>query len=275
MNVPGETHLSRALLDLLNQALASQYPEHPKFDEELKVNRTNVQKVLDVISQTLRAKERRLYVEKTDRTILRQIANPLKLGEMTETHFVIGERWKDQFHRAAAKGEGVDKIRVQDLRRWMDEPEAMGLPTLLQDLVILAFAQQTNRSFTLHGGPFEPELGKLPDECALKQQALPGEAEWERAVEFAQATLGVTGLPSFLSGQNVVRFSELVKNQVLLFQETASKTQGSPGASGGGVWLCQAKLRTADHGARSRQAALSHPRPERRGISRSHCRAGF
>jgi hypothetical protein len=215
LNVPGETHLSRAVLDLLHQALASQYPEHPKFDEELKVNRTNVQKILDVISQTLRAKERRLHVEKTDRTILRQIANPLKLGEMSETHFVIGERWKDQFHRAAAKGEGVDKIRVQDLRRWIDEPEAMGLPALLQDLVILAFAQQTNRSFTLHGGPFEPELSNLPDECALKQQALPGEPEWERAVEFAQATLGVTGLPSFLSGQNVVRFSELVKNQVL------------------------------------------------------------
>jgi hypothetical protein len=230
LNVPGETHLSRALVDLLHQALASQYPGHPKFDDELKANKGQVKTVLDVITETLRTKERRLEVVKTDRAVVRQIANPLKLGEMTETHFVIGERWKDHFHRAAAKGEGLDKIRVQDLRRWMDEPEPMGLPPLLQDLVILAFAQQTNRSFTLHGRPFNPELGgKWPDECALKQQPLPAETDWEKAVEVAHAALGVAGLPSFLSGQNLVRFTELVKAEVerLKLQETAPKLKAA------------------------------------------------
>ncbi|MBV9997779.1 MAG: hypothetical protein JO015_01570, partial [Verrucomicrobia bacterium] len=230
LNVPGETHLSRALVDLLHQALASQYPGHPEFDKELKITKGAVQKVLEVVTGTLRTKERRLRVEKADRALVRQIANPLKLGEMGEDHFVMGERWKDHFQRAAAKGEGLDRIRVQDLRRWMDESEPMGLPPLLQDLVILSFAQQTNRSFTLHGGPFTPEPGgKWPDECALTQQALPAEPDWERAVEIVHTALGVAGLPSFMSGQNVARFSETVKAEVerLKLQETAPKLKAA------------------------------------------------
>ncbi|HEY0793385.1 MAG TPA: hypothetical protein VGD78_20150, partial [Chthoniobacterales bacterium] len=223
LNVPGETHLASALIDLLHQALSSQYPEHPDFHPDLKVNKGNTQKVLTVVTETLRTKERRFPVEKTDRVLVRQFANPLKLGDMSETHFVIGERWKDHFHRAAAKGEGLDKIRVADLRRWIDEPEPMGLPELLQDLIILTFARQTNRSFALHGGPFQPDLGKLPDDCALKQQALPEETEWEKALEVAQAALGVPGLPSFLSGQSVALFSELVKAHLPAFQEAAPK----------------------------------------------------
>ena len=214
LNVPGATHLNQALTELLTQALASQYPEHPKFDEELKLTKGSVQRVLDIVGETLRTKERRLHVEKPDRVIMRQIGNALKLGEMGETHFVIGEKWKDHFHRMAAKGEGLDKIRVRDLREWMDEPEAMGLPPLLQDLVVMVFAQQTNRAFTLHGGPMEPELGRIHDDCLLKQQALPDENEWQEAVAIAQAALGISGLPNFLSGQSVLRFAEQVKVDV-------------------------------------------------------------
>jgi hypothetical protein len=214
LKVPGETRLGPALKDLLTQALANQYPQHPKFDDDLKLTKANVQRVLDIVSATLREKERRLLVDKADRGIVRQIANALKLGEMGETHFVIGEKWKDHFHRMAAKGEGLDKIRVSDLRQWLDEPEAMGLPLLLQDLIIMVFGQQTNRAFTFHGGPVEPELGKLHDDCHLKQQALPTEEEWRDAVALAQAALGISGLPTFLSGQSVLRFSEQAKANV-------------------------------------------------------------
>jgi hypothetical protein len=154
---------------------------------------------------------------------MRQIANTLKLGEMGETHFVIGEKWKDHFHRMAAKGEGLDKIRITDLSAWIDEPEAMGLPSLLQDLIIMVFSQQTNRAFTLHGGPVEPELGKIHEQCVLKQQALPLESEWLKAVELAQTALGISGLPNFLSGQSVLKFSELVKMEVSQNLDLAQK----------------------------------------------------
>ncbi len=225
--VPGETHLGRALKDLLAQALANQYPEHPKFDEDLKLTKGTVQRVLEIAGETLRTKERRLHVEKPDRGIMRQIANTLKLGEMGETHFVIGEKWKDHFHRMAAKGEGLDKIRVSDLRTWMDEPDAMGLPPLLQDLIIMVFAQQTNRAFTLHGGPVEPELGKLHEQCVLRQQALPLEQEWEKALELTQTALGISGLPNFLSGQSVLRFSERVKENLSLQLDQAQKLRAA------------------------------------------------
>lgn len=223
LKVPGETHLGPALKEVLTQALANQYPEHPKFEEDLKLTKGNVQRVLEIVSETLRTKERRLHVEKPDRVIMRQIANTLKLGEMGETHFVIGEKWKDHFHRMAAKGEGLDKIRNTDLSAWIDEPEAMGLPPLLQDLIIMVFAQQTNRAFTLHGGPVEPELGKIHEQCVLKQQTLPSDNEWLKAVELAQTALGISGLPNFLSGQSVLKFSELVKMEVSQNLDLAQK----------------------------------------------------
>jgi len=211
LHVPGETHLGPAMVDLLSQALVHQFPAHPRFEDDLKITKANVQKVLDVVAAALRTKERRIHVEKLDRAVVRQIANPLKLGEMGENHFVAGERWKDHFHRSAARGAGLDQIRVRDLRAWIDEPEAMGLPPLLQDLIILSFAEQTNRACLLHGGPMRPELGRVSDDAVLRQQDLPEESEWQTALELAQSTLGTSGFPTFLSGQGVITFSNLAK----------------------------------------------------------------
>ena len=50
------------------------------------------------------------------------------------------------------------------LRQWIDVPAPMGLPIELQNLIILSFAAQTNRRFLRHGGPFEPEVDRLPDD---------------------------------------------------------------------------------------------------------------
>jgi hypothetical protein len=63
----------------------------------------------------------------------------------------------------------------------MDRPRPRGLAAEVGNLVILAFAELTNRSFFLHGRPFVPGLDRLPDGVELRLQPLPSEAEWEEA----------------------------------------------------------------------------------------------
>ena len=64
------------------------------------------------------------------------------------------------------------------LRKWTDEPEPMGLPEPIQDLLILAYAEQTNRVFKYHLGPAIAEIGSLDDDMTLEEVALPDEQDW-------------------------------------------------------------------------------------------------
>ena len=100
---PAAANLRGALEGLLDQALADDYPAHPKFEAE--VRKRNLEKVYEVVSQAARKEDGRVEVEKTLRPLVRQIANPLLLGEMgaDATHFVLGQHWKNHFTRKAAQ----------------------------------------------------------------------------------------------------------------------------------------------------------------------------
>jgi hypothetical protein len=132
-------------------------------------------------------------VDRELRPLLRQIANPLKLGEMHEEAFILGDHWRQHFLRKAAEVGGP--ITVAKLRAWTDEPVPAGLTKDVQNLVILVFAEQTSRSFFLHGGPAQGALDNLPDELELREQALPAAADWSEAGRRAAAILGVAALP--------------------------------------------------------------------------------
>jgi hypothetical protein len=76
----------------------------------------------------------------------------------------------------------------------------MGLPPLVQDLVILTYAAQANRIFRLHGGPAEVEFGTLKDERVLEEVALPLEEVWSKACERAKAIFGIPTSPLLNAG---------------------------------------------------------------------------
>ena len=91
------------------------------------------------------------------------------LGEMgvDATHFVLGQHWKNHFIRKAAETGGA--MTVGQLRKWIDDPKPMGLPKEAQNLVILLFAAQTNRTFYLHGSPSEVSLANIADAHELRR----------------------------------------------------------------------------------------------------------
>lgn len=209
---PVAANLAGAMAHLLSQALAHDFPAAPHFEAEVKTS--NLRKVYEQVSAATQAEDGRIAIDKPLRPLLRHIANPLQLGEMGHdaTHFVLGQHWKNHLTRKAAEtGSGST---VSQLRTWLDEPKPMGLPREAENLVILAFAEQTNRSFFLHGAPFEATLTNLPDSLELREQKLPDQVHWDVAAQHAGSIFGVAVSP-LLKASNVTQLATGVQQKVV------------------------------------------------------------
>jgi hypothetical protein len=201
---------------LFAQALEHQYPDHPRFEGEVK--RVGLRRVLEVIRRAAQIKDGRVEVEKPLREEVRRIAVPLKLGDMGETHFVLRDEWKSEFLRKKAQ-DGVKELTVRRLRQWIEKPERRGLERDIQNLLILTFALQAGRSFYLHGGPVDLPFENLDDDMELREQHLPGETAWVEAVKRAGTILGIAASP-LLNAQNV---STLVNEAASVAREYSSE----------------------------------------------------
>ena len=207
---PVAADLAGAMQHLLSQALEHEFPAAPYFEAEAKPG--TLKKVYELVLPAAEAPDGRLAIDKTLRPLVRQIANPLMVGEMgaDATHFVLGQHWKTHFARKAA--ETGSAMVVGKLRDWINDPKPMGMPKEAENLVILLFATQTNRTFYRHGGPYEPTLLTIPDDCELRSVALPAAGVWEPAVQRAGSIFGVAGSRLVTAG-NVGSLSAEVKNR--------------------------------------------------------------
>jgi hypothetical protein len=197
--------------------MSSQYPQHPEFDDDVKLSAPYVQRVLDVFLDALQQSEGRIEVEKSQRDMIRMIANPLKLGEMAPQYFVPGEHWKDHFRRKAP--DGLDGVKVSDLREWI----GWGIPSMLENLIILACAAQLNCSFSLHGNTYPASLKDLPGDCKLKTQELPTQEEWDKARKIQDALLGLPGLPKLMTAQTLDDFSAKVRDEAASYEKPVNQ----------------------------------------------------
>jgi len=217
LRVPGASHLQGAMAELLEQAMSSQFPQHPEFDDSVKLSSAYVQKVLDVFLDALQQSEGRIEVEKSQRDMIRMIANPLKLGEMAPQYFVPGEHWKDHFRRKAP--DGLDGVKVSDLRAWI----GWGIPPILENLIIIACAAQLNCSFSRQGSPYQVSLKDLPGDCKLKSQELPAQDEWEKARKIQDSLLGLAGLPKLMTAQTLDDFSARVRAEATRYEKPVNQ----------------------------------------------------
>lgn len=209
--------LKEAFEHLLDQALKHQYPAHPLFETDAKLNIPALKRVYETVERATQMLDGRLAVDQPQRKEMRQVANPLKLGEMHETHFLLNQHWKSHFLRKEAEHGGP--MTVAKLRAWMDQPQVMGLPRELQNLIVMVFAAQTNRSFSLHGGPFNASIDNLNDDLELQEQSLPTQAEWDVAIKRGATIFGVTSSP-LMNATNLAKFVADVKTVAV--QVTAS-----------------------------------------------------
>jgi hypothetical protein len=219
---PVGANLGEALAHLLDQALSHQYPKHPKFGQEIKPGK-DLRQVLEVCQQAVRSTDSpRVYVEdKTVRQKLIHIVNPLELGtiENTEkTHFVLENYWKNHFNKMLHQS-GQQNPQVGEMRRWTDSPEERGLPKEIQNLLILVYADQTNRSFrhTHHGGNYTPTLDDLPNELELIEQTLPDSTDWQEVITRTANIFG-HGISKLLNASNLATLTAKLKESVTKFQ---------------------------------------------------------
>ncbi len=129
---------------------------------------------------------------------------------MGQTHLVPEHHWPSHFERLANQSEGA--LTVSRLRAWTDEPRPMGLPREVQNLLILCFAEQADRSFYRQGGRVRPSLERLDDGFELREQPLPSREEWDRARHLGEALFGLTP-PAVLNAGNVDRLVEQIRDK--------------------------------------------------------------
>lgn len=206
---PVAANFKQALTSLLAQALQKQFPAHPGFDEDANLRPAALGRVLEEVTKAIQTPDGRIIVDQSKRKELRQIANPLKLGEMTtESAFVLSHHWKSHFDRKEAEHGGP--VTVAKLRDWMDEPQKWGLQRDLQNLVLIFFANHAQMNFHLHGRLIEPEITDLPDAAELRTQRLPSQHDWDEAAKRASSVFGIVAAP-LLNAVNVAKLATDIK----------------------------------------------------------------
>lgn len=220
LQAPVGANLQQAFQHLLGQALKHQFPAHPALEDETNLGPATLKRVLAELERATQTPDGRIAVDQPKRREMRQIANPLKLGEMHETHFLLGHHWRTHFLRKQAEQGGA--MTVGKMRRWIDEPQAYGLPREVQSLIILVFALQTNRSFFLHGGPTQPSLENVADELELREQKLPSQSTWDKVRERAAAVFGVTASP-LLNASNVSKLIGDIQAEIATRKDTCGQ----------------------------------------------------
>ena len=184
---PARANLRGALESLFDQMCSSQYPAHPDFGAPVRT--AALRRVHEQVSRAVQEQEGRVAIDKPLRPSMTQIAVPLRLGEMGETHFVLGRHWFSHFERLARP------LTVAKLREALDQPRRMGLPDAAANLVILVYADQANLAFRRHGGPWTAALDDLPGDVELREEELPSQEAWKTAGDRAGKVFGLTVSP--------------------------------------------------------------------------------
>jgi hypothetical protein len=218
---PVASTLGDAFGKLLDQLLTHDHPAHPAFETE--VRPADLRKVYAEAQRALADPDHRVIPESGLRPVLKRIANPLRLGIQSEQPFVLEDHWKNHLVRAIGQLETQgEPVSVGALRGAFDDPQPMGLPREIQDLVLLVGAEWLGYSFTRHGGAYPGGIGDLPDDLELRRQPLPSAHEWATARDRGGRLFGVTVGPALTPG-NVAELAGKVVDAAAARRDPAAR----------------------------------------------------
>jgi len=214
--------LGEAFERLLRSMLDHQFPDHPRFEAEVKP--ALLRTVLSEVERAAETSEGRIEVPSDRRLVMRRIANPLELGVQHEVAFLLATKWKDHLDRAIRRAtqDGAERVTVGDLRRWLEEPRPLGLTREVGSLVILSYAAQTSKGFA----GADPTLDRLDDDLELVAAELPDESAWRQAVSRAASVLGKVTLTTTRNPGSVDKLSNAVRERSRELADDAEKLPG-------------------------------------------------
>jgi hypothetical protein len=192
---PVGADLKAGLDSLLGQVFEATYPGAPKLGRPVP-GRADLGKILDVCKRAASDPLNRVAdLDSTGRRLMKDVAEPLRLGVQHDQPFVLSDDWDRDFVRkesAWRESSGASSpLTVGVVQSWLDEPDAMGLPAELANLIVLVWAAKTNRRLLRHGGPIEERVESLPLEVELRAQAMPTDEEWKVIVERSASLFGL------------------------------------------------------------------------------------
>jgi hypothetical protein len=211
--VPAGAGLRQGFDGLLDQMLESDFPAHPRFPAA--VTRADLRKVHAQARRAIEAPDQRIMVEAGERPVMRKVANPLQLGEQHEQYFVLGHHWETHLNRKIAESGAGGQVTVGQLRAWLDEPQPMGLPQQIADLVVLVFAEQTNRAIVADSERIDISVPQeLSADARVIEQPLPGEEDWVTARLRGQSIFGIGDVAEPRTARNVDQLAAKLKEAV-------------------------------------------------------------
>lgn len=196
---PVGADLGAAFGNLIDQAFASTYPSHPRFEPaETEVAVRDLSAVIAHVERAVADPDGRVRLE-GDISAVRRVANPLGTGKAGETHFLFGDDrftpWAAEFERAATRAglQPHDVVTAGRVREWISAMEPpYGLRDEVADLIVLAWAALRQRAWYHYGSPVPPPgPGKVRPEMELRPEPLPAPADWELAARRAGEIFGI------------------------------------------------------------------------------------
>lgn len=218
--LPPAANLENAFLDIIDQAFSATYPNHPQFDPaDSEVTARNFETVRDYVEQASTHRDGRVPTNPgADRTAVRRIAGPLRVGRATEDHFLFDQTsfdyWATELDRAARS---ADPVTVGSLQAHIEAlTPAWGLRPEARDLVVSAWALLRKRAWFEAGSAITaPPLGKLRPNIELRAEQLPEQQAWDDARATAAKLFGYTMARTYLTGANVADFATQVRTHAI------------------------------------------------------------
>ena len=209
------------LLSLADGLFAAIYPKHPNFDPAVSRRPVTPGELRTVLGWVVRAAEQRgrVEVDRTQLPLVRRIAHPLGLGEVSDGPFNLSTEWRLRIEQQAAaypaqRGERGD-YKVEDIRGWIAGLGYTGLDRPVANLIIATYALLADRAWVLNGSPLDepPDLERIGPGHALRAQPMPSAEEFAAARDRAGGIFGVH-VPDVLVARTVAKLAGEVRSKV-------------------------------------------------------------
>lgn len=227
---PVGSDLAAAFGNLVDQAFRTMYPAHPAFEpghEAVRVRELAL--VAAYVERAVADPDGWVLMEPADRSTVRRIVGPLRIGTAAETKFLFGDDrfpWGAEFERAMARDglSPTDPVRVSHVRSWIhDATPPRGLREEVADLVVIAWAMARQRGWYSHGSPEPtPRPGAVRADMELRPEPLPTVDEWAAATKRARTLFTGEDSPH-LTPASLGAFAARVREQAAGYADTAPR----------------------------------------------------
>jgi hypothetical protein len=146
------------LKQIVDAVLSKRYPHHPRFDGT--VTPSKLERVRGLLERLLDTRDRRMNVEKSEKSDLKGYSDPLGLTDTSDVATVLRDRPLQELEQVRQQ-KGLDTPAVGNVRHWLDPAGNRGLLPEVEDLIDphLVCVERTHppaRRPPLHAAPAGP-----------------------------------------------------------------------------------------------------------------------